>query len=176
MKIEVDEKVYIQKFDVAGILRGITSFPGSFMDELFGGDEEEAFFMNGTTGDACKFAYVFGHPENVGWILEQDWILDYNEYAEMSIEELRDLSCSLIDEYQSDIDMFNAQNLDYRKRKYREMKDRSEKCRHKITSLNLLIGEREGKINFKFPKNAKVKVPRKLRKRGFFGWLFGRND
>jgi hypothetical protein len=173
VKIEVDEKVYIQKYDVACILNGITGFPGSLMYELFGWDENNVFFMNGMAADACKFDYSFEHPENVSWILKQDWILDYNEYAEIPLEDLKNMSCRLVDEHQLDIDAFNSRTLDYRSRNFRTMKSECEKYRNEITSLNLLIKEREGKISFKFPKDAKVKMPRRAKRRGFLAWLLG---
>ena len=183
MKLKIGDKVYLQKYEVAHIIHELNGFPGGILDETFGGDEGNSFFfMNGPT-DGFRFECVYKEHENVKWIMEQDWIVDYDEYAEMSLAELRTLQKRLKAERSADIDEFNAKDEVYRETHFDEQSDKFDKLGHKIASLGDLIRFRKGEIKFGFPgeyqgktaisgASSATSTPQK--KPGFFARLFGR--
>ena len=183
MKLKIGDKVYLQKYEVAHIIHELNGFPGGILDETFGGDEGNSFFfMNGPT-DRFRFECVYKEHENVKWLMEQDWIVDYDEYAEMSLAELRALQKRLKAERSADIDEFNAKDEVYRETHFDEQSDKFDKLGHKIASLGDLIRFRKGEIKFGFPgeyqgktaisgASSATSTPQK--KPGFFARLFGR--
>lgn len=181
MKVEVDEKVYLQKYDVAYILHDLNSIPATVMNEVFGDGEDGFFFMNDLT-DAFRFESVFENPANVKWLMEQDWIVDYDEYSEMPLPELEALVERLKLEYDAGIGEFNARNEAYRKKHFEEIGDKFHKDRHKISSLGYLISARKGKVTFVFPDGYQGKTTpgasgatsTSKKKPSFFARLFGR--
>ena len=181
MKVKVGENVYLQKYEVAHIMHDLNSVPATVMDEVFGDDESSFFFMNGPT-DAFRFESVFKNPASVKWLMEQDWIVDYDKYSEMPLPELEVLVERLKAEHDAGIDEFNAKDEAYREKHFEEVSDKFHKASHKISSLDDLISARKGKVTFVFPDGYQGKTtpgasgatstPKK--KPGFFARLFGR--
>jgi len=178
MKLKIGNKVYLQKYEVAHILHELSSFPASIMQETFYGDNE-FFFMNGLA-DAFQFECVYKEPENIKWLMEQDWIVDYDEYADMPLAELEALHERLKTEHSAGVDEFNAKDEAYRKAHFKEENDKFNKSRHKIASLGDIIGFCKGEVKFIFPDEYQSKAvvsdtasaPQK--KSNFFTRLFGR--
>lgn len=180
MKIKINENVYLQKYEVAYIMHDLNSFPGSILKEIFGADKEGVFFMNDSSVDGFWFECVFRDPENAKWLMDQDWIVDYDEYAEMPTSELETLIEHLEVEYSADIKKFNAKDESYRKEHCKEVRDKFNKTGHKISSLGDLAKARKGKINFVFPDEYQGKTTPDLtsiskKKLSFFARLFGRS-
>ncbi len=183
MKLKIGDRVYLQKYEFAHIMHELNGFPGGILDEMFSGDEDSSFFfMNGPT-DGFRFECAYKEPENVRWLMEQDWIVDYDEYAEMPLAELEALQERLKAERSADIDEFNAKDEAYRETHFDEQSDKFNKLGHKIASLGDLIRFRKGEIKFGFPDEYQGKIaisgassvtstPQK--KPGFFARLFGR--
>ena len=182
MKVKVGERVYLQKYEVAHIMHDLNSIPATVMDEVFGDSEGGFFFMNGPT-DAFRFESVFKNPASVKWLMEQDWIVDYDEYAEMPLAELEAFQERLKAERSADIDEFNTKDEAYGEAHFDEESDRFDKLGHKIVSLGYLIKFRKGEVRCVFPDEYQSKTaisgasgatstPRK--KLGFFARLFGR--
>ncbi len=182
MKLKISDKVYLQKYEVAHIMHELNVFPSDFFDETFGGDEDSFFFINSPT-DGFSFECIYKEHENVKWLMGQDWIVDYDEYAEMPLAELEALQERLEAERSADIDEFNAKDEAYREAHFDEESDRFDKLGHKIASLGDLIRFRKGEIEFGFPDEYQGKTdisgassatstPQK--KPGFFARLFGR--
>ena len=182
MKLKIGDKVYLQKHEVAYIMNDLNSFPGGILQETFGDEGSGFFFMNGPV-DGFRFECVYKEPENVKWLIEQDWIVDYDEYAEMPLAELEALQERLKAERSADIDEFNAKDEAYREAHFDEESDRFDKLGHKIVSLGYLIKFRKGEVEYVFPDEYQGKTaisgasgatstPQK--KLGFFARLFGR--
>ena len=183
MKLKIGDKVYLQKYEVAHIMHELNGFPGGILNETFGSDEDSSFFfMNGPT-DGFRFECVYKKHENVKWLMEQDWIVDYDEYAEMPLAELGAFQERLKAERSADIGEFNAKDEAYRETHFDEQSDKFDKLGHKIASLGYLIRFRKGEIKFGFPDEHQSKTaissassatstPQK--KPGFFARLFGR--
>ena len=182
MKLKIGDKVYLQKYEVAHIMHKLNRFPSGILDETFSGNEDGLFIMNGPT-DGFRFECIYKKPENVRWLMEQDWIVDYDEYVEMPLAELEALQERLKAERSADIDEFNTKDEAYRKAHFDEESNRFDKLRHKIVSLGYLIKFRKGEVECVFPDEYQSKttisgasgatsIPRK--KLSFFAQLFGR--
>ena len=182
MKLKIGDRVYLQKYEVAYIMHELNGFPTGILDETFSGDEDSLFFLNGPT-DGFRFEGIYKEPENVRWLMKQDWIVDYDEYAEMPLAELEALQERLEAERSADIDEFNAKDEAYREAHFDEESDRFDKLGHKIISLGYLIKFRKGEVEYVFPDEYQSKTaisgasgatstPQK--KLGFFARLFGR--
>ena len=175
MKIKIGDKVYLQKYEVAFIMHNLNDFPDSIFRETFGEVNGKLFFMSGSV-DCFQFKQVYKKPENVEWLMAQDWIVDYDEYSKMSLAELKTLYKRLRKKRSADIREFNAKDKDYRKAHFDEEDDKFNKLGHKIDSLEGIIDYRKGKVKFIFPKEYKNKTTSTPQKKpSFFARLFGRS-
>ena len=183
MKLKIGDRVYLQKYEVAHIMHKLNGFPCGILEETFNNDEDSSFFiMNGPT-DGFRFECVYKEPANVKWLMEQDWIVDYDEYAEMPLAELEALQERLKAECSADIDEFNAKDEAYREAHFSEESDKFDKLGHKIASLGYLIKFRKGEVKCVFPDEyqGKTAIPgassatsTPQKKPSFFARLFGR--
>ena len=157
MKLKIGDRVYLQKYEVAHILHKLNGFPGGILDETFSDDEDSLFFMNGLT-DGFRFECIYKEPENVRWLMKQDWIVDYDEYAEMPLAELEAFQERLKAERSADIDEFNTKDEAYGEAHFDEESDRFDKLGHKIVSLGYLIKFRKGEVRCVFPDEYQSKT------------------
>ena len=186
MKLKIGEKVYLQKYDVAYILNDVNSVPASIFEESLSLEDEDGergfFFMDGPR-DSLSFECAFERPGSIKWLMEQEWILDYEEYAETPLAELEAFGERLNDEYLDFIREFNAHDDAYREKHLDEESEKKRNLEHKISSVGALIALRQGKVKFSFPDEYQDKaasdtadaasIPKK--KPGFFARLFSRN-
>lgn len=149
MKLKIGDTVYLQKYEVAYITHELVSYPSSIFQEMFG-DEDGLFSMDYPV-DRFHFACVFKRPENVKWLMEQDWFVDYDEYAKKPLSELIALMDCLNEEYYASIDEFNAKDAVYRKKHLGDIEDKLNKLSHKAASIGDLIMFRKGRVEFVFP-------------------------
>ena len=177
MKLKIGDKVYLQKYEVSHILHDSNAFPSSILDETFDDGKCKAFIMNGPA-DGFQFKCVYEKPENVKWLMDQSWIVDYDEYAEMSLAELEALWEHLRVKRSTGIDEFNAKEEAYKKTHFDEASEKFDKLGHKITSIGYLIRLRRGEVEFIFPveyRNRTTITSAPQKKPGFFARLFGRS-
>ena len=170
MKIKMGDRVYLQKYDVAFITSRSSGFPWSIIDEIFTNDK---LFYVSSKADGYKFKCEFKDHENVKWLMEQDWIVDYDECAKLSNSDLEALIEHLEKNYHEGLDEFNAQSEHYRKNHFKEKADMFEKSKHKIISYEYMLAARRGEIKFVFPYDDESISASKKKKHGFFKWLFG---
>lgn len=175
MKLKIDSKVYLQKIDVAHILHELKEVPASIFQEVFSNDEEGCFFMS-SAENGLYFENVFERPDSVKWLMEQDWIINYDECVDTPLHDLEALHTSLIASYNAGINAFNAQDHEYKAKHYEEENEKYNKLAHKITSIECLIAFRKGETKFKFPPEYRDRTvyespPKK--KPSFFKRLFG---
>lgn len=177
MKLKIGDKVYLQKYDVAYILHDLKAFPSGVLNETFDDNQCKAFIMNGPA-DGFQFKCIYKDPIDVKWLMEQDWIVDYDEYAGMPLAELESLCERLKVEHSESIDGFNAKDEAYRKMHFDTQKDNLNKLGHKIVSLEHLVGFRKDNVKFIFPDEYRGKTTftsKPQKKLGFFARLFGRS-
>ncbi len=183
MKLKIGDKVYLQKYEVVYILHKLNSFPASIMQETFGGDDNDYFFVNGSA-DGFRFACVYEEPESVRWLMEQDWIVDYDVYIEMSLDELKVLQETFKAEYSAGIDEFNAKDEAYKETHFEEENEKLDNLGHKIISFGNLISFCKGEVKFGFPDEyqgittilgASGATSISQKRFNFFARLFGRD-
>ena len=181
MKLKIGNKVYLQKYEVAYIMYNLTELPGSFLDETFSDDDHKFFFMN-SAADGLRFDYAYEDPQNVAWLMEQDWIVDYAEYAKTSFDDIKSLVSNLRMHRESAIDEFNSKSEDYRRTHYDEESAKFDRSAHKISSLEKIIEYRQGEVEFVFPNVYREKSaaepsknPATPKKPNFFTRLFSRS-
>lgn len=155
MKIKAGGKVYLQNYDVSYIMQEVISYPMSIAEEVF--NERDTFFVNGPVG-ALQFECVFEKPKNVKWLMKQDWIVDYEEYAHVPLSGLENLYNNLKAECLVSIEEFNARDGAYRDLHYDEENDRIGKLSHRIYSIGTLISAYKGQTAFILPSGYKGKI------------------
>lgn len=170
MKLKNGEKVYLQKYDVAFITHELHCVPADIFEEIFG-TESGIFIMSGSE-DSLRFECVFERPGSIQWLMSQDWIIDYDKYAEMPLTDLEELVKRLQSKNSADIKAFNSKNETYRGEHYPEAKDKFDKSGHKIASLCYILGARKGKYKFTFPDQCQRKIQKEP---SFFKRLFSRS-
>lgn len=174
MKIKDGQKVFLQKYEVAYIMHNLNLVPAGIIEEIFKNDNP---FIVASPADGQVFDCVFENLGTTEWLMEQDWIVDYDQYKDVPVADLEAMCKQLEDEYSSSIDDFNAKDDAYREKHFDEQSEKFGNMSHKISSLYLMLEHLGKKANFVFPdeisshsvfpKNAK-------RKSGFFARLFGR--
>lgn len=179
MKLRIGGKVYLQKYEFMHFMHKLNEIPDSIFQEVFN-NNGGIFFINSPI-DGFRFECVYQKPENVKWLMEQDWLVDYDEYTELSLAELETLQEHLRIKRIDDIAEFNAEDDAYREAHFDEESDRFDKLKHKISSLGYLIKFRKGEITFIFPDEYQSQTPTSgpvstpRRKFDFFARLFGRS-
>lgn len=173
MKIKIGQKVYLQKYDIAFIMHELSIVPASFMDELF--KDKQPFIMS-CSEDGYIFDCIFEDPGNVAWIMDQDWIIDYNQYKDTRPTELRNVCEETAEEVSISIRDFNSRDATYRSKYYNEFNEKISKTIHKLDSIEAMIEYLDGKLEFVFPEQTTNLSPisKPAKKPGFFARLFGR--
>lgn len=174
MKIKDGQKVFLQKYEVTYIMHELNSVPAGIVEEIF--KDDEPFIMSGPA-DGQVFDCVFQNPETTKWLMEQDWVVDYDQYKNVPVAELEALCRQLEKEYSSGANDFNAKDNAYREKHFNEQNEKFSNMRHKIASLYLMLEHLEKKANFVFPdeiSSHSVFPKNTKRKSGFFARLFNR--
>ena len=97
-----------------------------------------------TDADACIFDCWFGVPEDVAWIMQQSWILDYDRAKRLSYKKI---SASI----KNDVELF--EKFFSFKRKNMSPEEANEEillALYRNYSYNLLIRHKAGELEF-FP-------------------------
>lgn len=173
MKMKIDQKVYLQKYDIAFITHELSIIPAGLMNELF---KDSRFFIMSDHEDGFVFDCVFEDAETVAWLMEQDWIVDYNQYKDIPPAEIKSICEKFAGEISVSAKNFNSRDEDYRSAHYDECKEELSKMTHKLDSIEAMVEYLEGKLNFVFPEQATghSSIPKPTKKPGFFARLFGR--
>lgn len=173
MKIKIGQKVYLQKYDVSYIMHDLNSVHYSIIDEIF--KDSKSFIMNGAM-DGYAFDCVFEDPTNVKWLMDQDWIVDYDQYKNKTAAEVVALCEELIEQGKIKAEEFNAKDPEYREKHFLECREHLSNLEHKLNSLEAMANYLDKKIKFALPKQiGEHSVTLKnAKKPGFFARLFGR--
>lgn len=183
MKLKIGNVVFLQKYDVARLIGpcddcGPREMPRTLIDEIFcGGDE--VFFMNGGP-DGLRFDVKLTEPENVEWVMNQDYIPDFEKLENCSIEELEKMAAETEKRARAVADDFNNRDIEYRKEHIEEISEVCRKSASAQVGYNFMISYLSGVREFGFPKGYKPsrKVPitseaTNEKKPGFFSRLVG---
>ena len=155
MKIKVGRKVYLQNYEVSYIMHDIISYPESIAEEVL--NDRDDVFVNGPV-EALRFGSVFAKPENVKWLMRQDWLVDYEEYAGVPLSGLEDLYENLRAKCVAGIEEFNARDEIYRDLYYDKENDKFSKLAHRVSSIWTLISAYKGETTFILPSGYKGRI------------------
>lgn len=117
MKIKDGQKVFLQKYEVAYIMHELNLVPAGIIEEVF---KDGKPFIMANPIDGQVFDCVFENPGTTEWLMEQDWIVDYDQYKNVPVVDLEALCKQLEDECSSGINDFNATDDAYRKEHFDE--------------------------------------------------------
>ncbi len=172
MKLKVGNAVYLQKNDVAFIMHDLCCVPAFFVDEIF--TPGEPFIMMDLAEDGMEFCCRLEKIESVKWVMNQDWILDYHEFKDLPIGTLKAMRMQIRQELDEKIDIFNAQDDDYRSKNFNRKAALFSQMEHKIFSLKIMEDYLRAKISFVFPDELakSMAVPQKRKKKTWFGRFF----
>lgn len=172
MKVKDGQKVYLQKYEVSYIMHELNCVPACIVNEIF--KYGTPFIMSGPI-DGYKFC-VFEDPKNVEWLMEQDWIVDYDQYKSTPISKLKCLCEELKNEYSAGAKDFNNRDIDYREKHFEEQGEVFSKLRHRISSLELMTEHLKHEVDFDFPIDiiSHCVSYKPTKKPGFFARLFGK--
>lgn len=148
MKLKIGEKVYLQKYEVAFMMHELNYIHSSVYDELFA---QQGFFSISGTNDSYDFACSFEDPESVEWLMTQDWIVDYEKYAKLSVSELISVIENIGKEYSNSLAKFDNEDEEYKESHLSEAREEFKKYDHMLGSLADLLSAKNGKLKFKFP-------------------------
>ncbi len=159
MKIKIGKKVYLQRYDLDFAVHKLCYIPRDFRDEL----SEKKMWNRARSDDqksALNFDCVFEKPGSVAWIMEQNWILDYEELNQMSIVDVKALLFKQDARFHALIDKWNKGDI---VETIRARSDLNRK-KHIIDSIEIMIEYREGRMQPKLPAAM-------YRKKSSNGWL-----
>jgi|GEM_PF-2613092 len=143
---------YLQKFDVAFILRNSVIIPRSLKKEF---DKWSSELKPKNTRDKFTFIGPFVNAESIMWLDMQKYLVSYNDYFGMPIKaiskEIRKEQKEL-GYYRDSIHVLRTNTLDTANNEpLRATRRQAEKIEQHLAALELLRDHLEGKIQFIFP-------------------------
>lgn len=148
MKLKQDGRVWLQRYDITFLAYELDSTPRSVISEIF---SEQTFFIADANDERYQFEAFLEQPENVTWVMSQEWLVNYTNYADVPLEELEALLRRIRDRHSSEVEDFNSMSQDYRKQHYRDACEQFSKDSHRIASFEALIQAKKGEAKFLFP-------------------------
>lgn len=136
MKKSIGNAIYIQKYDLYKITTELSSVPSSFAEEA---KNQVVYYHLCDEHDMQQFSCAFRRPENIQWLMEQDWILDYDQCNKKSIQELRALREKFKGSMEAEIEAMSKYAPHYHTNFLAEEADFYFKEYHRLQSLDLLI-------------------------------------
>lgn len=145
MKILKDNKIYVQKNDMAYLNSTDLPIPTSIFLKVFG---------HGITiiDNSNRYEFVeFTDPKEVEFFQGLDWIVDYNEVKNLTEEELLQLGQDVAAEKERRADEFNAKPEKYRRENYESVLASLDLLDFKMYSLRDIIMFKKGELDFPLP-------------------------
>ncbi len=157
MKMIVGAVLFIQNYDIKFLYEAI-EIPQEVLEE-FTDNQKRLKSQAQNLGGGYDFVFAFRTSEAIRWLMNQDYIVDYNEASICRKEELLD-------------------TIDVLKRRYNEVLSQggseaeiqAKSLEHCIKSYNLMLQIRDGELSFDIPtmEDAKKLTPKK----GLLGRFF----
>ena len=155
------EKVYVQMNDMIYVNNLVSSIPATIFIKVFG---------HGITiiDDSNRFDFVsFDLPHEIEFFRNIDWIIDYNEYINLTIKELNDKYNILYDKllyFSRKIDSMTEEELDDNCDIYKQHEQISYMLKSYIEIQKIKLGRK--KLNF--PWDVKEEPKGKGQLKSFF--------
>lgn len=145
MKILKDNKLYVQKNDMAYLNSSGLSIPVSIFLKVFG---------HGITiiDNSNRYEFIeFTDPKEIEFFQGQDWIVDYDTVKDLTEEEILQLGQEVAAEKKRRADEFNAKPKKYRQENYESVIAGLDLLDFKMYSLRDIIMFKKGELDFPLP-------------------------
>jgi len=146
MKLFVNNKVYVQKNDLAYFMRGTEgiSIPSSIINKVFG----QVFIVT----DENRYEFVeFSSPEEIDFFKKCDWMVDYNLFDGMTEEEIVEYGCQINAERNKIATSFNELSEEEREKQYIQVSAKIELLEFKMWSVRDILWHKQGHLKFSLP-------------------------
>lgn len=153
MKVFANNKVYVQKNDLAYFMRGTegVSIPSSIIDKVFG----EIFIVT----DENRYEFIeFSSPKEIEFFRNCDWMIDYNMFDEMTEEEIVNYGCQINDERNKIAAAFNALDDKQKEKQYTQTLTKIQLLEFKMASVRDVLWHKQGHLKFDLPKGIDLKT------------------
>lgn len=147
MKLKVGNKVYLQRQEIDYIVNEMGSLPGSIIAEIMKNSGYKV------VAGANEFLLAFEDPKNVEWLMNQSWILNYEDYANLSVMELELRLSHLKTECAKKTKSYRSKSEAAQKAHWNEYNEWLKKRRHVITSVESLIAFSSSREGFILPED-----------------------
>lgn len=154
MKIKEGDYVFLQRYDVDFIRKDLNLASYCVLDEIFHPDAVasiQTIELDSAKKSPYEFAFVFHHPNNVAWLMKQDWIVDYDKYAKRPAEEIDKIVSAADAKLRKIVTHRNHSRIEKRRRDA-SFSDMMQKTAHHCRSLDVLYNYLAGNEDFIFPK------------------------
>ena len=151
MKLFVNNKVYVQKNDLAYFMRGTEgiSIPSSIIDKVFG----QVFIVT----DENRYEFVeFSSPEEIDFFKKCDWIVDYNLFDGMTENQIVEYGCQINAERNKIATSFNELPEEERERQYIQASTKIELLEFKMWSVRDILWHKQGHLKFTLPNGTNI--------------------
>ena len=147
MKIFTENKVYVQKNDIAYLNQTDLPIPASIFMKVFG---QGVVIID----DRNRYEFMeFTKSEEIDFFKKLDWIIDYNEVKELTEDELMALGQSIAERSNMIAKKYNAMTQKERE-KNQNMIFEHELLEFKMHSLKDIILFKRGDLKIKLPKDV----------------------
>ena len=146
MKLFINNKVYVQKNDLAYFMRGSEgiSIPSSIIDKVF----SQVFIVT----DENRYEFVeFSSPEEIEFFKKCDWMVDYNLFDDMTEEEIVEYGCQINAERNKIATSFNELSEGEREKQYMQVSTKIELLEFKMWSVRDILWHKQGHLKFQLP-------------------------
>lgn len=160
MKLTIDNRCYLQKFDLIFILQESVIIPPSFKKEC---EKWSSNLKVRNTRDNFTFVGPFVDPVSIQWIDDLGYIIDYNEYAKLPVREItrririQNKEARLYDD--TIHSMRRGFMGDSVEEHYRATKRQAHKVQQELAALQFMRDHMEHKIEFDFPEGYEPPTP-----------------
>lgn len=149
MKIITDNAAYVQKNDLAYLIRSVEHIPASIFMKAFG----DSFVI---IDDSNRYEFMkFSVPEEIEFFENLDWMVDYSEVKDLSDEEIMALAQMVCEERNIIAQQFNSMSSEEKKENV-SMRFRCEILDFKLYSLRDFLWFKQGHLKFNLPEGVEL--------------------
>ena len=151
MKIFANNKVYVQKNDLAYFMRGAEgiSIPSSIINKVF----SKVFIVTNEN----RYEFIeFSSREEIEFFKNCDWMVDYNLFDGMTEEEIVEYGCQVNEERNKIATSFNELSEEEREKQYIQVSTKIELLEFKMWSVRDILWHKQGHLKFSLPNGTNI--------------------
>lgn len=145
MKIFLNDSVYVQKNDIGYLSHTDRAIPASIYTKVF---------SSGITiiNDSNRYEFVkFSEPSEIEFFEQLDLIVNYDDYKDLSKEEIIDAGNKINEERNNIAEIFNAMS-DEEKERNMNLYTKCDELEFKVLSIRDILWYKEGHLKLKMPR------------------------